>query len=590
MAKIFVVSNDEEFSSEHREIFSHKESSGQKKHYKKENPEQVFSFSELLANEYEQEASTTKEISLSSKNNNILNRYRDQALRIHHNKSELMREEAIDAFKIKHRISGSDGFNQITSLECERILHQGNFRIRKKVFQSIILNRPDQSPWLKDLLHTLTITFVAFLFTIPLSIVPAHDLVKNPEFWYELIYHGMLSTTLGFIFQCVRASYFLNISHIRRIRNVLSICLAGNCASVFFLIGTYHIWTTLFGFYYPIPLLGIIATYSFRVLYCVAEWFSFPKMWRRNEKLRKQMKFFLMYMVFTIMTNILYNITIIIVSKSSHQNQPFVSLALPLEREIFLWLSTYLVKKSANGDPDAASIMLKYLISITHTVSLCYVVSIVTNTTSWVLMTVDFVINMSICLRIVWMKKFSPLLVRKQIILLQDLALYELAEFHAPLSFIFVFVSAYFGPNAELFGNISNSYWTYKAVEDIHHTLKNMAVLFIVDFSSTIFSSLILWRSCQINLYKVFVVIQKEFGTAFSALLGYILLVVCIILIPSNFQIIIKINSYFLDCLIVRSLLPIFQFLNKNLISWGIDFTGKFDWIDGQWNATIEGK
>ena len=363
------------------------------------------------------------------------------------------------------------------------MLHQGNSRIRKKVFQSIILNKPDQTPWLKDLLHTLTIVFVTFLFTIPLLIVPAHDLVKNPEYWYELIYHGILSTTLGFIFQCFRASYFLNISHLRRFRNIFSICIVGNCATVFFLIGTYHIWSTFLGFYYPIPLLGILATYSFRVLYCLVEWFSFPKMWRRNEKLRKQMKFFLMYLVFTIITNILYNITIIIVSKSSHQNQPFVSLALPLEREIFLWLSTNLVKKSANGDPDAASIILKYLISITHTISLCYVVSIVTNTTSWVLMTVDFVINMSICLRIVWMKKFKPLLVRKQIILLQDLALYELAEFHAPLSFILVFISAYFGPNAELFGNISNSYWTYKAVVDIHSTLKNMAVLFIVDFS-----------------------------------------------------------------------------------------------------------
>ena len=32
----------------------------------------------------------------------------------------------------------------------------------------------------------------------------------------------------------------------------------------------------------------------------------------------------------------------------------------------------------------------------------------------------------------------------------------------------------------------------------------------------------------------------------------------------------------------------IFQFLNKNLISWGIDFTGKFAWIEGQWNSTLQ--
>ena len=31
-----------------------------------------------------------------------------------------------------------------------------------------------------------------------------------------------------------------------------------------------------------------------------------------------------------------------------------------------------------------------------------------------------------------------------------------------------------------------------------------------------------------------------------------------------------------------------FQYLNANLISWGSDFTLKFDWIDGNWNSSSE--
>ena len=423
-------------------------------------------------------------------------------------------------------INKTENIIQATSLDFEQALHEGNCRLRNRNFQSIIANKPTKIDWLKELAYGVAIIVVAFLFTLPMSLFPAHDLIQNPEYWYELIFHGVLSTTLGFIFQCFRASYFLNITYIRRFRNILVICSVGNAATIFFLISSYHIWTSLCGFSYPIPFLGILATYSFRVMYCVVQWNLFPKDWRSNANFRRQMKYFLMYMVFTILTNIIYTITIVIVSRSSNQNQPFVSLALPLEREIFLFLSEKLVRKSSNGDPDAAIIILKYFISIRHSISLCYVVTIVTDTTSWTMMSVDFAINLLICLRIVWLNKSKPFTKAKQISLLQELALYEMGEFIAPLSFILVFVSAYYGPNAELFGNISNSYWNYKSVEDIHHTLENMMKLFLVDFSSTIFTSLILWFSCNVNLYKLFVALRKEFGIAFCALLGYMLLVV----------------------------------------------------------------
>ena len=129
---------------------------------------------------------------------------------------------------------------------------------------------------------------------------------------------------------------------------------------------------------------------------------------------------------------------------------------------------------------------------------------------------------------LIWLNKKVPLNLQNQINLLQELALYELVEFQAPLTFVLVIIVAYFGPNAELFGNISNSYWSYKSIDDLQETLENMMLLFLIDFSSTILSSIILWFSCSINLWKVFVVLQKEFKNAFCVSLGYIALVVSI--------------------------------------------------------------
>ena len=108
----------------------------------------------------------------------------------------------------------------------------------------------------------------------------------------------------------------------------------------------------------------------------------------------------------------------------------------------------------------------------------------------------------------------------EQISDLQHLATYELAEFHAHLAFLIVFSIAYYGPNSTLFGNISNNYWGFIPIENIIESIQNMFIFFLVDFSSTVICVILLWFSCRINLWKLFLLIQKKFGKAFCAILG----------------------------------------------------------------------
>ena len=162
-----------------------------------------------------------------------------------------------------------------------------------------------------------------------------------------------------------------------------------------------------------------------------------------------------------------------------------------------------------------------------HTIILCYVVgSFATETTTWILVGVDFSINILLCLWIVWTRKRHPGNVQKQIDLLQDLAVYELVEFHSPLSFILVISVAFYGPNAEIFGNVGNSYWGFSAIEDISLTLMNMGIIFLADFSSTLICAGILWLTCEISLWKALFELQKEFRYCFCLALIYYLVLV----------------------------------------------------------------
>ena len=536
MAKIFVVSSgiEDPHETKSKKFSDEKKKHGEVVEFNSETSEPSLSVYELLSIEYEQQNPAHLHSSLGLKLKDVKNERSVQNSMNEDDRSKLASESNVNASQCQETSTNTDQNIPVISLDSERCQNEGRFRRRTEMFKSIILNRPLKTSWIKGLLNTLAIIIIGFLSTVPLSIFPAHDLIEYPNYWYEHIFHGILSTTLGWILQCFRASYFLNITKIRKGRNVIFMCLIGDVAMISFLILSYHIWTTICGYIYPVPFLGIIATYSFRVLYCIAQWVSLPKAWRYDKKFRHRVKFFMFYILSTILIDVCYNIAVTIVRNSSNQNQPYVSLTLPLAREICLWVSTQLVKYCENGDVGASKIVLNYIVTTVHTISLCYTVTIVTNTTSWVLMIVDFAINTTICLRIVWLNKKAPLNLQNQINLLQELALYELVEFQAPLTFVLVIIVAYFGPNAELFGNVSNSYWSYKRIDDLQETLENMMLLFLIDFSSTILSSIILWLSCNINLWKVFIVLQKEFRNAFCVSLGYIALVVSINLCFSN--------------------------------------------------------
>ena len=141
-------------------------------------------------------------------------------------------------------------------------------------------------------------------------------------------------------------------------------------------------------------------------------------------------------------------------------------------------------------------------------------------------MALDFMANMYLVMRLVWIRMKHHGSIRSQTIILQELIVAELVEFYAPLSFILGTALAYFTPIGIIVGNISNGYWAYHAIEDIGKTLRKMGLFFLMDFTSAILSATILWLSCKINLWNTFAVLQKEFFKEFIVVLGITLLTV----------------------------------------------------------------
>ena len=55
------------------------------------------------------------------------------------------------------------------------------------------------------------IVLVGILSTIPLTLIPLHDLVVSPEYWPELLFMGAVAAALEYVKRCFEVSSILNL-------------------------------------------------------------------------------------------------------------------------------------------------------------------------------------------------------------------------------------------------------------------------------------------------------------------------------------------------------------------------------------------
>lgn len=144
--------------------------------------------------------------------------------------------------------------------------------------------------------------------------------------------------------------------------------------------------------------------------------------------------------------------------------------------------------------------------------------SIATTATSAIIIAEDFLINVFTCLKIVYLLRYKNKInstMKRAIGLLQELTISEMVECRVTPCYLLCFIAAYYGPNAELIGDIKNGYWQYTAVQDVENTIKVISIFWLVDMSSLLICSMLLWVFCKVNLYRSYAALLTEFGWGF---------------------------------------------------------------------------
>ena len=415
----------------------------------------------------------------------------------------------------------------VFSLESERRQHEEKLIRRQERFKNILDNLPGDFSLTRLILYNLAIIAIGFAATIPYTVIPAHDLVLYPEFWYEILFHGAIFVAIVYVsYSCV-AGYLMNLRYPQLIQNTLVMCMVGVLAIMLLLLSTYYFWTQLLMYKYPIPLFGFINILLGQIALPTVLWIRFPSDWRKKKEFQERFGLFVLLTFMVFPTDVAYQFLLSFVVTTDGPFQSVIALGLPVIREAVLFLQEKIVRKTSNGDASGAMIILKYEVSVCYTMMLAFVLGpSTTELTSWCLMGADFMLNLFQCLRLLWEKKKRSGTIEKQIDVLEDLANSELSECHGPLIFLMTVALAFHGPNADMIGNISNEYWAYSAIEDINSTLETMGTYLVVDFCSLILCTIILWFFCRINFLAAIMVIQKEFGAGMCLILSRVVTMV----------------------------------------------------------------
>ena len=441
----------------------------------------------------------------------------------HHITCQYKRNNLKNSITLEQSATNSENLEisvSIPSLSSEKDIHDQNAQRRWNAYVAILRNDNIEFSWLKVFLYTFGIVFLGPLFTLPMTLVPVHDLVKHPEYWYEIFYHATLTTFGTCCLNCCLTGYFLNIDYTLKLKNIANITFIAILLVNLIVLASYYTWTAALEYQYPIPFLGIglfcLMTFPFFIMI----WFNFPKDWRHDNDLRNRMKYYIAFWVVVILTVLVARGTIDAIS----QYQAILVFGIISTREVFLWIETMVIQKTCDNDLGSSKTILQYYIFVSLSILSCNVISSnLSDVACWGLIGTDFCINVLKCFRFIWIRKRGSAGISDQIDFLQGLIMCELVEFQAPLSFMLTFICTYYSPNGHLFGNVLNGYWDFISTEDLNQKLYKWSLFFLADFSSMVVTAISLWHFCKINIFKALLDMQQEFWTGFVVILGSLL-------------------------------------------------------------------
>ena len=390
---------------------------------------------------------------------------------------------------------------------------------------------------LREWLNAIVLTVGFILSYSVVALLPSHNVMKNPEFWYEAIILWLFGqapiVSLFVIYHCKNV---MKTKEIWTAKVWLLIVLGQWFVTAGLYSNQYVIWTMYLGFYQPLPHNGPIGAFSNFLVVTLSLWWLFPAKMRADPHYRQRIKayvaytFWYLYMV--ILTFVFGQMTIPFFSSDYLW---LIGLEFGLIREFNQWVMNKLIFKAAEtNDFYSIGALNLQLVTLTNLTVVVFISTVADQKTTACFIAVDFVMNSMLTLKTIRAyKRVNPREVESERFiemadqLITTLIINESMELLVPIMYMISLAIAFCGPNAGNLGNIGNSYWHFQQIDDIWTYFNGASQMALVDLFLTGLSFLLIWKFTNIGVTKKCKDIIKSFGATAAIYLPMILNAVC---------------------------------------------------------------
>ena len=391
---------------------------------------------------------------------------------------------------------------------------------KKQTVVDAINPNNDTSYW--NGLYVLVILALSVATTFTSTLIPQHNHIEFPNHWYEWTFMISIVALLMVLIVIIDFYLYFNINSIVSITSSLRMFGISTFVAILSVWLMCTIWTIGFGYNLPVPFGGGIWIPN-SGLFTILLWFEFPNKLRKIAVYRKRFLFYIFEITLIFLTMVLYDFLSIMVSVMPINMQWILAIILPMLRIFNAKILESCMHQTIPCRYEAAKFGLRTYIWSIHTLFLAIILSNVTKTTMYCIFGIESLLHFYSCYQIIKLRrkidaKDSPNDDQKENIkdCVLDLIQSETIEVVASLAYSITLAVAYHGPNATILGNVKNSYWTYKEIEDINISLALVFQLAFMDLGIGIICGIILWIFCRINIFQEFCTMMKTYWSSIT--------------------------------------------------------------------------
>ena len=272
------------------------------------------------------------------------------------------------------------------------------FDIKKQNNSIFDCNKANEKNILHGLYGPLALV-ICILGSTCVTLIPAHNVITNPEFWYEIILPIII---LGFAHAgmiVVRAQMIFDFGNRKTLKMLLDLCCTYTLVITLSFCLIHLVWTQILAFIEPFPFKCALT-----VSICVGcvhlrSWLILQKDQQMDSSLRRRQMNFIFYISWSLATAMQLFGARKIFDLMPLDFQWVLAVAVPILKEINDRIIVKLISKAASSD---TTVIVKILGKLTNNAMFSFWIAVflvtsATETTGYVLLGINFCLNLQLC-------------------------------------------------------------------------------------------------------------------------------------------------------------------------------------------------